>query len=295
MKKLMIAAATAAMIGGAFAAACDEAEIRITPNGVCDDAEIGGYIAEDCRVWDFAITLKTLAPKKMTCKGDCTTCGEKTTITYLDTATRKFTGYAWTCTDECFDSSDEIYVTLWEKATKSPIVPMWYNWVDPVKRIATQDPDTFVDLSLFRYGKKATKVAAYWELEGDDDLCPFVLAGAGLNGSGQKKLFFTDDILDEEPADNCYGLLLKSISGYAVGAWPVSPAYKESCFGIYVYPIMKVGMCDCFSTWCDADDEFDDGDKIPAYGSWSLKYNKKLSTKGASMLTLVPSYALVER
>ena len=291
----MIAAATAAMIGGAFAAACDEAEVRITANGVCDDAEIGGYISENCSVWDFTITLKTLAPKKMTCKGDCTTCGEKTTITYLDNATRKLTGYAWTCEEECFENSDEVFVTLWEKANKTVIVPMWYNWVDPVKRIARQDPATFETLSLYRYGKKATSVAAVWELVGDNDVCPFTLMGAGLKGTGTKVKYFLGEELEDEPADNCYGLLLKSVSGYAVGAWPVSLQYKAACQGIYYYPLLKVGMCECFSTWCDVDDEMDDGDLIPAYGSWSLKYNKKLSTKGASMLTLVPDYALMER
>ena len=81
MKKLMIAAAAAAMIGGAFAE--------------CSDFD-------GCIAYDLTMSIKTLGPKKLVCKAECKSCGEEDTIVaYLDNVTQSIKGVIWACDWVC--------------------------------------------------------------------------------------------------------------------------------------------------------------------------------------------------
>jgi len=265
MKKLMIAAAAAAMIGGAYA------------TDVCTDEDVGSWDT-GCLVYDLQIKVKTLAPKKLKCKGDgCSDCGS--TLYYLDNASRKFKGYIWFCNDYCWDVNDTPYIVLWDANTKTPVVPILYQkyvsdtGVKGTKYFYEQDGLEFTFLG--RYAKSANKVAAAWTLDTED------IAGyaAGVNGTG---------ILDKD--DNT--LMLKSISGNFAGLALPSATIKSKCEANTVYGLIAE-LCDCFDAWCEGSgEEWDEG--VPATGTWSLKYNKKLSNGSTPMFKLAPKYALVD-
>ena len=256
MKKLMIAAAAAAMIGGAYAGACSDID--------------AGVVSGNCMVYDVKLNVKTLAPKKMKCAGEtCSDCASY--VYYLDNASRSIVGYAWLCYEDCIDDSTDMNLVLWEKKTKVPVVTLPYAYEDGK---FVQYPNTFNFSFIGRYGKKAKKVAAAWELDTE------FIAGycAGLNGSCSY--------------DKDFGTaMLKNVSGNFAGlAVPATIVSKKLCEDPEEIAGLYAGICDCWESWCDSGDEATDG--LPSYGTWSIKYNKSLSKGGKSMLQLVPSYAL---
>lgn len=256
MKKLMIAAAVAAMTAGAYAGACDD---------VVAGESVGG-----CMVYDVKLNIKTLAPKKIKCKAtDCGECDDY--VYYLDNASRSIVGYAWVCEETCIDDSTDMNLVLWDKKTKTPVVTLPYA-IEGNR--AVQYPNTFTFDFIGRYGKKATKVAAKWAIDEE------FISGtcAGLNGSCS---------YDKEWGD----AMLKSVSGNFAGeAVPASVVTKKLCqdpeevYGLYA------GICDCWESWCDGGEEA--SGMLPAYGTWSIKYSKSASKSNKSMLQLVPAYAL---
>ena len=260
MKKLMIAAAAAAMIGGAYA------------TDVCtDESEAGGV---DCLVYDLQIKVKTLAPKYGNCKtksGCSDGCSE---IYYLDNTSRTLKGYIWFCDDECWEADDPAHIVLWDATAKTYVVGIGYAY-DADKRVTKYyyETDQLAFDFLGRYGKKMTKAAASWALD-TEYLRGY---GAGLNGSL---------MIDKETKE----AKLKSISGNFAGTVTPSLTIKTACSDETVEGVYAL-LCDCFETICDLTETSDD---VPAYGTWSLKYNKKLSTGSTPMFKLVPKYALFD-
>ena len=262
MKKLMIGAAVAAITVGAFAGACDET-------------------VKACAAWDVKFNLKTLTPKKTNCGKDV--CGEDLgTVYYLDSASRKIEGYLWACEYDCAESSD-YNVTLWDKKNKKAVIA--YDPSAP-QQIAVPGDDILV------YGKKATKVAGTFEFAGTDDVGDdaFEVTAAGINGKFHKD------------SDKCY---IKSLSGYAAGKVKLylpSVTAKGKAGTLCDDPepceepelnIRVALFCDacCWSTWCDDTYAYEES-LVPAAGTWSMKYNKKVSKGTKSMSALVPAYAL---
>jgi len=102
MKKLMFTLATAALVGGATAA-------------VCDDCGIGAT------AYTMSLTLKTTAPKTSVKADDCDKCS--TTCTYYNTQkTVKFSGLVWgeaEC-DDCSLSLGDQFL-LWTTTYKKPV------------------------------------------------------------------------------------------------------------------------------------------------------------------------------
>ena len=271
MKKLMIAAAAAAMTAGAFAA--------------CSD------IANGCVAWDLSLKAKTLAPKKISCKD---VCGDKSTLYYLDAASRTLKGYLWICEYEC-ESSDAFNVVLWDAKAKLAIVAC-----PPCGLGDYQTADlTMADLMV--YGKKANKVAAAFQIAGvnaaGEDAIDVTLAG--VNGSINKT--------------TCGDCFVKNLSGYFAGSiLPVIPGLTQQigsyssglcgdivipdCEDDEIYPVYYTTLCEVcggFDGWCKAEEcaiELDD--MVPAVGSWSMKYNKKLGNTKKTMCEIVPAYAL---
>ena len=261
MKKLMIAAAVAAMTVGAFADACSEAEETTV-----------------CRAWDVSMSLKSLCPKKTTCTIAAeSVCDDATkeVVYFLDNCTRKIKGYLWVCEYEC---GKEFNVCLWDTKNKLAIIPVAYD--------AANFDEVYV------YGKKANKVAGTIAFEGD----ALEVTASGINGK----------MVRGSMEEDCY---VKSLSGYAAGkiayvkasseastttiskATLCSDVVEETCEDGEEFDAKILELCDacCFEGWCDADDA---EEMLPAVGSWSMKYNKKVSKGNKSIVALVPSYAL---
>ncbi len=261
MKKLMIAAAVAAMTAGAFADACSDPEV-----------------SSQCRAWDVKMSLKSLGPKKTTCKISAESPCEddtKDTVYYMDNVTRKVKGYLWVCDYTCGADAN---VVLWDEKNK-------------VALIAYAEEAVAMD-SLYVYGKKATKVGGTLVFEGADAL--------GVDGIAVTASGVTGKMVRGTADDDCY---VKSLSGYAAGEIAyIKPGAKTivKSGGLCGEPEVEVcdeytakllPFCDacCFEGWCDAEDA---PDMVPAAGTWSMKYSKKVSKANKSIAQLVPAYAL---
>lgn len=150
MKKLMIAAAAAAMIGGVQAACQDP----ITP-------------AEDCAIaYSFKATLNTTAIKlgKVTVKNDLG-CGdyEKETVysCYREKGKKTLTGYYYACECACDLADTDVFgLALWDSKTKC------------------LDESAAIEFEILQtFGKKFDKVEALLWLETDNGV--FYAAGMG--------------------------------------------------------------------------------------------------------------------
>ena len=271
MKKLMIAAATAAMVGGAFASPCVDPDEPVA----------------QCRAWDLKMTLKSLGPKKASCVTKAENPCEddvKGMVYFMDNVTRKLTGYLWICDYTCGSDAN---IVLWD--AKNKVAPIAFT----EEAISLEN--------LVAYGKKATKVAGMIEFAGDDSGAgvyareqALEVVAAGVNG---KMVRGVDD-------EDCY---VKSLSGNACGLItfipPAAKVYVNSTKGgLCVDPEEEIEICDeygvkllpfceacCFEGWCDVDDWTE---MVPAVGTWSMKYNKKVSKGDKTIRQLAPAYAL---
>ena len=287
MKKLMIAAAFAAMVGGASA------------DGVCDNTS-----GSDCWVYDVKVTMKTLGPKLIKGK-DCYGAADKdSNVEYLVNTTRKFQGIAWACEGACeMPTGGGLNFVMWEPARKVNVTePL--KWVDikvgdkigekpdldhlvpnadgtvttnmiPVYATAADvkkgwEADTLSFEIADRYDKKANKVEAYWFF---DDLQNTVTTSDGdFDGAGKiiAAGFGKFDVK--------YGRIA-SISGNAVGT--ITPTMKCTA------PVL-CDLCTEFVDW------FTDGQaatEVVMSGSWSMKFNKSLATGKKTLGQVVPKYA----
>lgn len=222
---------------------------------LCDDdpdPEVYG-----CAVYDVQIKVKTLVPAKFSCKK----YGMDDTLYFKD-GNRTFDGIIWMCDTICEDYEEGPNFVLWEKKTKNLVsAPLAWNGT-------TWEADVIEWVLIDRYSKAAEKVEAVWET--DFDQLELTLAGFG---KFDKKLGLPKDI-----AGNCAGL----ISPAAV----ITPVHCEDPEEAYakVFP-----LCDEFEDWCCDGDETE---MVAASGTWSIKYNKKLSSGSKSLKRIVPSYAL---
>lgn len=285
MKKLVVATLAAAMMGGVFAENCSDA-------------------VTGCLVYDLKVTLKTLGVQKLKCKA---TCGDGE-VYYFDTVTRKLNGYAWSCDYDCMcDASGktELNVALWEPKAKLG----WWLY-----DAATGDTDIKWDvLTALRYGKKGSKAA--WAVEaagftGTDNSVN--CASSTYKVEGDLKLVGVGgSVAYNKGVGDC---IIKSISGQVVGE--VTPDVRcgkvketkgdwcgdgntECCADLA--PAYYACVCWCNIDWCKAADSIANGEayyvandgtqKVPAAGTWSLKYNASLSKGKSSAANKIPKYA----
>ena len=261
MKKLMVAAAVAAMTAGAFANACGE------------DATV-------CRAWDVSMSLKSLGPKKTTCTvpaGSPCEDDTKGKVYYLDNVTRKIKGYLWICEYEC---GKDFNVCLWDSKNKKAIIPVSYESV------------SFNE--VYVYGKKANKVAgtldfAGADLEGNDTI---EVTASGVNGKMVRGSEDTDcyvKSLSGYAAGKLAYLKPAAVTaGGSNGTLCEDPEDPEICEEYFAKILPLCDAC-CFEGWCEADDA---DDMLPAVGTWKMKYNKKVSKGNKAIAQLVPAYAL---
>lgn len=275
MKKLMIVAAAAAMVGAASADLCDEV--------------VGG--ADGCALYNVKFTFKTLAAKDAKCTAaqlgaeactaldaDIATKG----LAYLDNTTRKFEGVLWQCVAACFEgatpnegaaNAGAINYVLWEKKSEAAISPKAiYNSADNADPRWVGGGEAATEQTKFdilgRYGNKAQKVTAYWKptmLNAEEEII-----AAGFGTFDTKKL------------------LIKSISGNAVGKLvPVTATTSELCTDVELVTVLAY-MCHTFKSWCCC--ECVNAALAPASGTWTLKYNASASKNGR-LSRLIPTYA----
>lgn len=184
MKKLMIAAAVAAMIGGVQAVTCVTDKVcekdPCTGEKVCEDIE-GAGIAHK-----VAISLKTTANKskvkKVACEdGECTYWRQQATL--------KINGLLWEQLSDCYGC-----------------VPFGLNSAFWTKDAAL-DVEFAMGVGLIGNAKNSKKIEAYGALNGDD-FGALSWAGFGTMAASTKK--------NECEDDDCV-MYVKSISGGIAG------------------------------------------------------------------------------
>lgn len=232
MKKLMIAAAAAALVGGGFADCIDP------------DGETGNCAA----VYNVQVSLKTLNAKSKKVKVECE---DPENACYLVAGTRKYAGVLASCECDCED-------------TTIVLEPKFYFW-GTTEKAAYCDAEAKLGNAV-RFGgptsKAAKKVAATFELSAS----LINLTGAGF-GSYNAKIG-----------------RVASISGYIAGLVN-APLCAVKCAD--PLPAYGFSVCD--------DNEIVGLESVPAYGTWSIKYNAGASKKYAANSTyvektMVPSY-----
>ena len=269
MKKLMIAAAVAAMGAGAFA-------------GICDNKGD----AATCALYDVKFTFKSLDTKRAVqkesdkCSGSTTTC-----CTYLDNATYTFNGIMWDCDAVCDmldpnNANGGTKLVLWYAKAKA-VISEPLKWGNSSGAYAWEG-----DIAAFefinRFSKKATKVQAYWE---QDFNAQYLTAYAGKYNS-----FGSNDEVKIRAAgfgtfDN-KNMIVKSISGNAVATIGDILLKEQDCGSDGPEPKVY-DLCTEFDTVCDGTDT----DVVAASGTWSVKYNKSLSKGSKTLNQIVPAYA----
>lgn len=310
MKKLMIAAAAIAAVTGAYAT---EGCCGVDPT-TTEECK--------ANVYKVKMTLKTLVPKtikKSGCEGLYFEQGTRTIDGYIWTCCDPCGVKAGVSPTDV----QSYQITLWEKAAKTGIlngvgagvisgeytVTVKYelsgvkytkvlegtyaqadvaqaaqdfvnlipgaNLEDvvatPVADVTGHWADTDLESSVFgntetalcRFSKTANKVAVQFEVEGtgtpdsEADATMYKLAAAGF-GSFDKK-----------------SLAIKSVSGNVVGTLPS----LDHC-GDYAE---VADLCDDFETWCDPDYSNGVEMMVPAFGTWTAKYVKKMGTLRSSV------------
>jgi hypothetical protein len=185
MKKLMIAAAVAAMIGGVQAVTCVTGKVCVkdecTGEKICDIVEGAGTAHK------VAITLKTTANKSKVSKK---ACEDADCVYWRQQTTKKINGLIWEQLDEC-----------------NGCVPFGANSVFWTSE-KMLDVEFAIGVGLIGAGVNSKKIEAYGSLSGDE-FGALSWAGFGSMAASTKKNQCEDD--------DCV-MYVKSISGGIAGA-----------------------------------------------------------------------------
>lgn len=258
--------AAAAMLSfGGFSASCYDLETSV------------------CRAWDVKLTLKTLAPSKIKCvEAANSVCEDSTTTTayYMDDAKRTLKGYLWICDYAC-DDEPVFNCVLWDEKNKCSVIAY------------SAEPQTVSASEVYAYGKKADKIAGTIEFTGLDAFGEDAInvTASGIKGKFSRGRTSEDGYIKSLTGYACGTLKYvkpDSVVVYSTGSLCEEPAVLEACDCENAKLIPFCEAC-CFTSWCDAEEA---PDMVPAVGTWSMKYNKKVSTGKKSMRELVPGYAL---
>ncbi|MBQ5531247.1 MAG: hypothetical protein IIT98_04520 [Kiritimatiellae bacterium] len=261
MKKLMIAAAVAAIGAGAFAS------------------------GSQAQVYDAKITVKTTV-----CKTGKVSNGYLTqiegyergdSIAYRAQGSRTILGLLWGC------GCDEAFAGAWDVANKKDDgTKYWYGNLFWDKKTGEWIGDTFdstvVDFGtnegfINRIGKKANEVEMYWILEvnpseTDDGTEPGVLNNAGFGKISDS--FALEDSDDEDSSTVTCDSVIKSAKGNTAGFLPAPGGETTDC----EYCQAAEG-CEAWDFCACEDSGFNKPERTAATGTWTLKYNKSASSK----------------
>lgn len=150
-----------------------------------------------------------------------------------------------------------------EDVVATPVAAVTGHWED-----TPLESNLNTESALCRFSKKANKVAVQFEVTGSGapdsniyvDASMYQLVAAGF-GTFDTKSF-----------------AIKSVSGNVVGTLPSLDHCEEYAD--------VADLCDEFETWCDPNYFNDQEMMVPAFGTWTAKYVKKMGTLRSS----VPDY-----
>ena len=253
MKKLMIAAAAAAMVGAGYA----ECSRPVTP-----ETEVVGC----AEVYDVVMNLKTTkcnCQDRVIIDGDeCSREVEKVCVAWRTVTTKKVYGVIWNCECTCSEDLDEkspllVEPALWDGTLDAADVEEGnqFFWM-PSEKLALDSMMKFA--ALGRIGAINGKVEAWGTF------------GAGISFAG----FGTHG-----------ALRTKTISGGVAGFWgaPYNCASWDKEEDAYVEKCPMYDICDLTP--------IDDGNETltAVYGSFTVKFNAAKSAKlakGGSLVTI---------
>lgn len=240
MKKFMIAAAVAAMVGGVFA-----------------DCDIPEEKTSNCaEVYDVVLNLKTTECKckVLTTKTSGSECGITThgkveeCVAWRQVVTKKVQGVIFSCFCDCTDDvagsvldGNVFAPVIWNGLTGDDMEGNQLFWIAKDKLLL--DPSDLLTIKwLARIGKSKNQVEAAGTF-GDG----IYVAGYGAYDTKNSRV--------------------KSISGNAAGVWgaPIDCSDEEG-----------MELCPAYDL-CDADVALADYTKTFAAGTWSVKYNASKS------------------
>ena len=246
MKKLMIAAAAAAMVGGAYAAYPTE-----------DDTIEANNIGS---MYNVAISLKTMVPKTYdsTRTKGCVICptADGEICRLFEQGTLKINGIFASC--DCNDTFKYGYYWIGSGKKAVAILPPVTNAVE-----YTDLPEDVMEFTAFRFSKTNKKVAAVLNLDGDDDA--FELGGMGFGT-------YTDAKYSYNKSDDVFTLKTPakvSVSGSMIGFIDTQFMAEINGEDPNEYVVFEVGgVCTIGGVSCS------DGtylDEVPAVGTFSVK------------------------
>ena len=275
MTKLTPGAAVAALTFG------------VSAKDLCSIDEEG----DSCQAYNLKVSLKTLTPKTVHCRdSECKTGAG--CISYYKNGKRTLKGIVWMCKSDC--SFNDAKLILWRTDKGHQAVVGEPLTIDAAAKTYTAFDFTNDNLAeAWRYDKKANKVSLTWELPDD---------------TPEQYWSSKDDAFVNEVADNGgdsaelskYGLKfaglgsydtkngrVKNVSGNVAG-WVTGDPTIETCDYHYAF---VADPCDYFSKLCEDAVEGQGDEHLAAYGSWSLKYSKKISGGTKAVAAYVPAYA----
>lgn len=328
MKKLVIAAAAAAMIGGVYA---DE---------LCEES-VGG---SGCSVYNVKFTFKTLVGKKFNCakylaEGDfdpATGTGGGTVpmgvwTRYVNAAA--YPSYAMATAGKLVAQT---YYDKWVEGGEAPTTAnnsaAWYGdlyWADNATRtlegilwqceancfegfephngkgsgtiyfaLWEKKTERVLSYPVFKYYKNATHDTFNWLTPDETGAFSWM----GRYGAKAEKIGvawapttkgWTWDWIDAVGFGtfDVKALHMKSVTGGAVAGLESYVNGKEDDCGNGTFKLQVAYVCEEFKAWC-CDPCFAAVDWVPAYGNWSLKYNASLSKGKTPLSKILPKYAI---
>lgn len=279
MKKLMIASAVAALTAGVFADLCK----------IEDEATA-------CQAYELTIKLKTLAPKTVKCKGgnSCKTTVDDC-VSYYKTGNRSLKGLLWNCQSECDLQNAKFILWRTDKGFKhvvgEPLSMIDTNGDGKVDTYQANDWTSSLGY-VWRFDKKGDKVSLVWAISGFQE--GFWKSGMLINEFEDKNgttanlstydLTFAGIGSFDKKKD-----IIKNVSGNVAG-WVSGDPTILMCDYEYAAP---VEICAEFDAICDDLDQTlaDDKQEYAAYGTWKMKYSKKIAGGTKSVAAYVPSFA----
>jgi len=209
---------------------------------------------------------------------------------WADNATRTWEGILWQCQSQCIDgeggTADREYFVMWEKKAKRavslPAFRAWnkdqatYKWFSMNFNVNNGPATAEANESrcfwfLGRYGQKAQKVAVGWN--------PTCYPNYGLHAAGFGSFYSKDgENRMTSVTGNCAGMIAPLVAGD-----------EEDCDPRFFVQIAYV--CQTFKGWC-CDPCYFATTRVPAYGTWSLRYNASLSKGKKPLSQIIPNYAV---
>lgn len=255
MKKLMFAAAVAAMTGAALA---------------------------DAQVYEYKLTLKTttckegkVAKNTYLTKMSLADAGDE--IAYRTPASKTLMGVSWGC--EC---ADALFQNGWNNRTLSNGQSVWDGCVFWWKKESqwfggNYDAAVLTWDMINRIGKKAAdvEVSATLDDSNGEGAAELKLAGLGTIKDSIKLA----DPTDPDSQTDCASYIA-SAKGNVAGF------VKAGIGGCYYCDDV---VCDVYD-FCDCGSAGSDPDKTVAYGTWTMKYNASASKKLRTSAKITGSY-----